>query len=120
MPRAEPSRAQSSLSISRARLEGGTDSDKWQQPACGYLFLGQDYSSHLRAKVAILAKEDIPGDWTVVNVTLIYTKTWKEDLGNYRSVILTYLSAGKSHGSSGDHLECHHRAHKIHHGIRPS
>lgn len=25
----------------------------------------------------------------MANVTLIYTKTWKEDLGNYRSVSLT-------------------------------
>lgn len=25
----------------------------------------------------------------MANVTLIYTKPWKEDLGNYRSVILT-------------------------------
>lgn len=36
-----------------------------------------------------MAKDEIPHDWTVANVTLIYMKTWKEDLGNYSSVTLT-------------------------------
>ncbi|RMB98379.1 hypothetical protein DUI87_25285 [Hirundo rustica rustica] len=32
---------------------------------------------------AVLAEGEIPGDWTMANVTLIYMKTWKEDFGNY-------------------------------------
>lgn len=38
---------------------------------------------------AVLAKWEIPCDWTMANVTLFYMKTWKENLGNYRSVTLT-------------------------------
>ncbi|KAK4831549.1 hypothetical protein QYF61_018204 [Mycteria americana] len=32
---------------------------------------------------------EVPGDWRLANVTPIYKKGWKEDLGNYRPVSLT-------------------------------
>ncbi|PKU29476.1 rna-directed dna polymerase from mobile element jockey-like [Limosa lapponica baueri] len=32
---------------------------------------------------------EVPDDWRVANVTPIYKKGWKEDLGNYRPVSLT-------------------------------
>jgi len=32
---------------------------------------------------------EVPGDWRVAHVTLVYKKGWKEDPGNYRPLSLT-------------------------------
>ncbi|KAJ7405403.1 RNA-directed DNA polymerase from mobile element jockey-like protein [Pitangus sulphuratus] len=60
---------------------------------------------------------EVPGNWKLANVTPIYRKSWKEDLGNYTPVSLTsvpgkvmeqiILSANTQHLQDGQ-------------GIRPS
>lgn len=68
----------------------------WQQHeySCGTCVLWARAAAGVSELTAPLSniylhKGEIPADWTMANVTLIYTKTWKEDLGNYRSVSLT-------------------------------
>lgn len=47
----------------------------------------------------------VPFDWKLANVTRIYKKYWKEDLGNCRPD----LCGREDHGT--DHLKYHHTAH---------
>lgn len=53
---------------------------------------------------------EVPAGWRLANVTPIYKKGWKDDLGNYRSVSLT-SALGEVSSSGRDHPECHYVPH---------
>ena len=50
---------------------------------------------------------EVPADWRLANMTLIYKEGWKEDLGELQ---ICQSDLGAREGYGADRLECHHTA----------